>query len=116
MENKIVERYGKSEAGNFLAVDTIGVPHGYCITSKHVSYAADHCCGILSAHSIEEAEKHGAVCGVCKGELSYHDHKTGLLVRRVPSLPQSEEVKQRRLKDAQDKRARKKLKNIKYSK
>ena len=51
--------YGKSEHGNFEVTDTIGVPHPYCITPKHVHVASAQ-----------------FECGVCKGELSYAEHET----------------------------------------
>lgn len=64
----------------FRIKDTIGVPHYYCITPRHVEYAADHCGGVLGREAILAAEKHGAKCGICKGRLTYAEHETALLV------------------------------------
>jgi hypothetical protein len=79
-KEKLAARYGKSEQGNFFVCDTIGVPHPYCITDKHVTLAADNFSGILSKEAIENAEKHGAKCGICKGKLSFAQHEQALLV------------------------------------
>jgi len=72
--------YPKSKKGNFFIKDETPVPHPYCITPKHVVYAADHCYGILNKTTIQEAEKHGAKCGICKGKLSHEEHGKALLV------------------------------------
>lgn len=78
--DELKARYGQSDGGNFRIVDTIGVPHPYCIGPKHVTYAADHCGGMLGAAAIEAAEKHGAHCCICHGKLAYAAHETALLV------------------------------------
>ena len=70
----------KSKNGNFAIIDTIGVPHAYCITPRHVTYASDHNGGMLTKQSIIEAEEHGAKCGICKGKLKYEQHEQALLV------------------------------------
>jgi len=84
--NDIVAKCGKSTAGHFEVVDTIGVPHPYCITPKHLQYSDSH---ILDKHSIEHAESKGAVCDICKKIhnkdyskpiLSFAEHKQALLV------------------------------------
>lgn len=72
--------YMVSEQGNFSIIDTIAVPHPYCITPEHVSYASDHCSGMLTAYAIEQAEKQGARCDICKGELSYSEHEIALVI------------------------------------
>ena len=74
-----LEKYPKTE--KFEIIDTIGMPHPYCITSEHVVYASDHCSGMLGKDAIIEAEKTGAKCGICKGKLKYDEHKTALLVQ-----------------------------------
>jgi hypothetical protein len=51
-------------------------PHPYCIGTRHVAYAADHCGGRLNENAIERAEKDGAHCGVSGCYISYRDHKT----------------------------------------
>jgi predicted GTPase len=84
--NDTIAKYGKSKGGNFEVVDTIGVPHPYCITPKHLEYSDSH---ILDKNSIEHAENKGAVCDICKKIhnkdyskpiLSFAEHKQALLV------------------------------------
>jgi hypothetical protein len=47
-------------------VETVSLPHPYCITPKHVAWAADHFGGMLSKDAIRDAEKHGAQCDICR--------------------------------------------------
>jgi hypothetical protein len=77
---KLEETFGTSENGNFMVVDTIGVPHPYCIDAKHVVHASDHFAGMLGEAAIESAEKHGIYCATCKGQLKYKEHEQALLV------------------------------------
>lgn len=49
-----------------IEIRKISVPHPYCITPKHIAYASDHYYGILNKSAIEEAEKHGAKCDICR--------------------------------------------------
>lgn len=77
---KINDRFAswpKSANENFAVVDdlpTIG--HVFCVTPKHVAYAADHCHGILGEDALEHS---GVPCGICK--RPYEDHKEqGLLI------------------------------------
>lgn len=77
----------------FRVTDTIGVPHPYCITPKHVGVASDQFCGRLSDDAIAAAEEQGAKCGICKGKLSYEQHETALLVevsddRELKDIPE----------------------------
>jgi len=77
--------FGKSEQNNFYAVDSIGVPHPYCITPKHLEYCESM---YLNAESIARAESKGAKCDICRklnrkyGNpiLSYAEHKQALLI------------------------------------
>lgn len=71
-------QYLRSE--NFEVVDTIGVPHPYCITPEHLVHGAEHFGGILGEPAIELAEKHGAKCGVRGCTLTYKQHKQALLI------------------------------------
>lgn len=79
---------GYPSTEKFKVVDTIGVPHPYCIGSKHVAHASDHFFGMLGREAIIDAEKHGAVCDICRkiGRkdglpiLSYDEHKQALLI------------------------------------
>ena len=66
---------------NFYVKDTIGVPHPYMITDRHVSYAATKHGGMLSSDAIKGAEKHAnAKCDICKGQLSYEEHEQALII------------------------------------
>lgn len=74
-------RYGKSENGNFAIVDTIGVPHPYCIGAKHVAHASDHFGGMLGDAAIRDAEKKGvAKCEMRGCTLTYEGHERALLI------------------------------------
>jgi len=77
MDEKL-EKYPKTDM--FKILDTIGVPHPYCIGPKHVGYAADHCSGLLGKDAIIEAEKHNAHCMVKGCTLTFEEHKQGLIV------------------------------------
>jgi hypothetical protein len=81
--DELIAKYGDSEQHHFRAVDTIGVPHPYMIGTKHVAWAADHWNGILGNAAIEDAEKHGIKCEICKKNrlgLKYEDHKQALVI------------------------------------
>ena len=85
-----IAKYGESEHGNFAVIDTIGVPHPYCIGARHVTHASDRYAGILGGAAIESAEKKGIYCEVCEGRLSYKEHKIALLVEcRAPTTDSS---------------------------
>ncbi len=98
MEEKL-KKYGKSKEGNFEVVDTIGVPHPYCITPKHVAVASDKFSGMLGDEAIRGAEEEGAICDICKklnrkngnNILSYDEHKTALLVNCKKELNDNKE-------------------------
>ena len=81
-KHQLAERYGASEHGAFKVIDTIGVPHPYCIGAWHVEHAADHHSGMLGHDAIEcgERQKRPIVCDICKGKLVYSEHKTALLI------------------------------------
>jgi hypothetical protein len=80
-QDKLQERYGQSEAGNFFVRETIGVPHPYCITPIHVEVASKHHGGMLGEAAIKDAERtYGGRCGICKGKLKFNEHETALLV------------------------------------
>ncbi len=89
-ESKL-NKYPKTE--KFKAIDSIGVPHPYCLTPKHVAYASDHHSGMLTKHAIVESEKHGARCDICKGDLKYEEHEQALLIevgdsRELKDIPE----------------------------
>jgi hypothetical protein len=93
-----ISGYGKSKKGNFTVVDTIPVPHPYCITPKHVAVASDKHCGILDENAIEDAEREGAKCGICKGELAFGEHKKALLVDCKEDIQKNKELHEYLLK------------------
>jgi len=92
------EKIAKYPKGQFArVVDTIGVPHPYCITPKHVGVASDHFGGMLGEAAIEDAERRGAKCGICHGNLSYAEHETAVLVAvdrecELADMPESDRV------------------------
>lgn len=59
--------FGKSVGGNFEVTNIIGVPHPFVVGSKHVSYAADHCGGMLGEEVMEKIP-----CCHCKKKYSEH--------------------------------------------
>ncbi len=69
--------YGESEDGNFKVVDTMGVPHGFCLTPRHISWAANKYGGMLTRQAVAES---GAPCGIKGCTLTVWEHKTALLV------------------------------------
>lgn len=71
-------KYPKTEL--FEVVDTIGVPHPYCIGAKHVAHASDNYSGILGDQAIQNGEENGIYCEICKGKLRYDEHKQALLI------------------------------------
>jgi hypothetical protein len=98
--DKKLEKYGKSKDGNFEVVDTIGVPHPYCITPKHVATASDKFMGMLGREAIIQAEEDGAMCDICnkasrregKKILSYDEHKQALLLSCKEEIKDNKEL------------------------
>ena len=79
--NEKLEKYPSTE--KFRIKDTIGVPHPYCIGSRHVAHAADHFSGRLGDKAIESAEKIGIKCDICRVNgmnLSYKEYEQALVV------------------------------------
>jgi len=79
-ERKFLRMFGQSKNKNFKIIDSIGVPHTYMITPKHLEYSES------MYLDISGAEKKGAVCDICKHNksdkiLSYEEHKQALLVK-----------------------------------
>ena len=75
------EKLSKYPSTDHLRIkDTIGVPHPYCVTPKHVVEASDHFCGMLGKEAIRSAEQKGAKCGVKGCSLSYEGHEHALLI------------------------------------
>jgi hypothetical protein len=95
MNEKQIEfekEYSKSENGNFYIVDSIGVPHPYCIGSRHVAHAADHHMGMLDQYAIKSAEKLGIKCQVRGCNLSYEQHEQALLICCKKDLKSNDKI------------------------
>lgn len=90
--DKLIERYGKSKRGNFFIADTIGVPHPYCITPRHVEEASDYWCGRLGTEAIKAAESKGARCGMSGCRLTIEEHEQALLVSCKRELKNNDKV------------------------
>jgi len=67
---------------NFHVIGTIGVPHPFCITEKHVVHAADNYSSLLGKDAIENLEKikQQSTCGVKGCALMYDEHEQALAV------------------------------------
>lgn len=78
---KNFEHYPKTD--QFQIIDTIGVPHPFCITHHHVNFASDHYSGLLGDYAIEQYEKQigKPSCGVKGCNLYYKEHEQALLVQ-----------------------------------
>ena len=97
-----MKKFPKTE--KFKVIDTIGVPHPYCITPKHVEIASDEFMGMLGEPAIKRAEEKGVYCDICKkierktGKpcLPYEEHKQALLIevddkRELKDIPELKE-------------------------
>jgi hypothetical protein len=81
-----LKKYPKTK--RFRVIDTIGVPHSYCIGTRHVAHASDNFGGMLSADAIRDGDTKGIYCDICRTLqretgakiLSYDEHKQALLV------------------------------------
>ncbi len=91
-----LKKYPKTKM--FQVVDTIGVPHPYCITPKHLSGDGMY---LDKERIIEAEEKYGAVCDICrkiqiqtgKEIMDYEEHKQALLIevtseKELKDIPQ----------------------------
>lgn len=72
--------YMVSEQNNFSIIDTIGVPHPYCIGARHVSFASDNYNGMLGKDAIEAGEAQGITCAMRGCNLSYSEHEQVILI------------------------------------
>lgn len=80
-DDERLKDYPKTE--NFEVVDTIGVPHPFCITNKHVVHASNKFSGRLGGEAILDLEgqyKHPS-CGMKGCNLSYGQHEQALVVK-----------------------------------
>jgi len=73
-------------------IDTIGVPHPYCIGTKHVAHASDHFSGMLTEDAIIDAERYGARCEVKGCTLSYEEHEQAVLIKVIGDFEQIKDV------------------------
>ena len=74
---KDFKRFNQSLNNNFKIIDTLGVPHPYMITEKHLEHNDSM---YLGKEQIDKMElDHGSMCGFKCG-LSYAEHKQALLV------------------------------------
>lgn len=89
-------KYASTE--KYKAIDTIGVPHLYCITPKHLEFADSM---YLNDETIARAESKGAVCDTCRRLakrdgtpiLPMSEHKLAILVevnddRKLNEMPE----------------------------
>lgn len=93
-----LNKYPKSKNSNFYVKDSIGVPHPYCITPKHM--IPDRM--IMDKNTIKEAEeKHGAVCDICRKLvrnnkqdkiLSFDEHEQALLIACKVDIKENKEL------------------------
>lgn len=108
MEEEKINEFGESEKGNFKVKDSIGYPHPYMISDKHLMFNGD------SIYlDIERAEKNSkmefpnikerwAVCEICKRNvrngtqdriLDYTEHEQGLLISCKKDFNKSATIK-----------------------
>ena len=80
MENKKLEKYPKTEL--FQVIDTIGVPHPFCITHHHLEQAHKMHSMYLNESVIDALEKETGrpSCGVRGCNLKFSEHEQALLV------------------------------------
>jgi len=75
----------------FRVIDTIGVPHPYCIGTRHVVHASDNFNNILSKECIEDGElNHRIMCEVEGCNLEYFEHEQALLIEVEGELNENE--------------------------
>lgn len=99
MEEKFKGTYGKSSKGNYFVFDTLGVPHPYCIGTRHIGHAQSFG-GMLSKEAIESGEKYGINCEIClknshKGGkvLTFAEHEQALCIKCLKDFKKSKTLK-----------------------
>lgn len=83
-------KYGRSEKGMFEAIDSIGVPHPYCVGPRHVGHAADHFGGRLGKEAIESGERCGIGCCTPECQLCFSEHEQALVIACYKELKDAE--------------------------
>lgn len=84
---ELIQTYGQSEQGNFKIIDTIGVPHSYCINQLHLKYNTSMYLGEEQIVRMER-DHNNVRCDTCKKLnrkegtqiLLWNEHKKALLV------------------------------------
>lgn len=69
-----LEKYKEFETENYRVKNTIGTPHPYTITNKHIEHSSGMYLDPI------EAESKGAKCGHPGCHLSYKEHEEALVV------------------------------------
>jgi len=80
MDEEFKEELGKSEHGNFYVEDSIGVPHPYLITPKHIGHASDNFSGRLGEAAIRSCEEKGVTCGMKGCNLTHAEHEQAVAI------------------------------------
>lgn len=84
IDKKFAE-WPKSASGRFYVVsDVPTLGHHFCITHKHVAYAADRCRGMLGEEAMAKYP-----CGICK--RPYEDHKEKVVLVYCEVEPKGDE-------------------------
>ena len=78
MNKEKLKKYPKTD--KFECIDTLGVPHPYCVGARHVGHAADHHGGMLGKEAIESGERQGIRCCMRDCNLDYAGHETAVLI------------------------------------
>lgn len=86
---KLQKKYGSSSKDNFKVIDTIGVPHPYCISNKHLEFNDSMYLGKEQIERMEKEHPDQVMCDICKkannknGDqiLKFSEHKQALLVQ-----------------------------------
>ena len=76
-----------------IKVEKVSMPHPYWITPKHVEVASNYHGGMLTERTIEDAEKRGAGCDICRVNgmtLTYKEHEN--LVTLFVGVPQNRDL------------------------
>ena len=112
MTDEKYTKYGESENNNFRIIDSIVVPHPYCITPKHLEYSRSIYLDIEGAEKRSREEhpndsRKWAVCDTCKrlyklGKipkiLSWSEHQKAVLVECDAEIENNKELHQYLLK------------------
>ena len=73
-------QYKSFDTKFFSVRDTMGVPHPYCIGTRHVVNASDNFSGMLGKAALEDCESKGIHCAMRGCQLTYKEHETALAI------------------------------------